>query len=156
MKKALILILLFPLISYSQLYISEDFEDYNYGDSISVVSPNFSLWSGNEIEDVLVDNVQSNSGSNSLYLESLDDLPIPGGPQDIVLEFGELLDDGELTISTSFFIPSGKGAYFNLQGDTTIGNIWTTDFTFNSDGTLNLTSIEEDDFEFNFPFCEII
>ena len=102
MKKALILILLLPMISYSQLYISEDFEDYNYGDSISVVSPNFSLWSGNEIEDVLVDNVQSNSGSNSLYFESLDDLPIPEGPQDIVLEFGELLEDGELTISQVF------------------------------------------------------
>jgi hypothetical protein len=47
-----------------------------------------------------------------------------GGPQDVVLNFGQLYNSGIFTLSADFFVNSGKGAYYNIQGATTIGNLW--------------------------------
>jgi hypothetical protein len=40
------------------------------------------------------------------------------------LTFGQLYNSGVFTLSSDFYVNAGKGAYFNIQGATTIGNLW--------------------------------
>ena len=113
--------------NYTGLYC-EDFESYQDGDLISVVSNEISTWSGNSIEDVPV---TSNYGNNSLFFESTYSF---GGPQDIIIPFGEVFDEGDFEFSSRFFI--NGGAYFNFQAETTVGNTWAVNCYMNNDGTI--------------------
>lgn len=116
---------------------SEDFDSFNYGDYIGVVSPLWTTWSGavGGAEDAKVDTVEANSGSNSLAFESTS---TSGGPQDVVLPFGGQFNTGQFTYSHSMFVESGTGAYFNFQADSTIGVTWALDFHFVQDGNYYL------------------
>ncbi|MCF8201734.1 MAG: Omp28-related outer membrane protein, partial [Crocinitomicaceae bacterium] len=66
-------------------------------------------------------NNQAASAPHSVYFSST---AASGGPQDVVLTFGQLYNSGIFTLSSDFYVNSGKGAYYNIQGATTIGNLW--------------------------------
>lgn len=106
----------------AQLF-TDDFESYTNGQYIGPASTNWTTWSGTEggTEDVQATNAQASSGANSIYLSSTDQA---GGPQDIVLEFGQQYVDGIFTFESDFYINAGKNAYFNFQGTQTVGTTW--------------------------------
>ena len=123
--------------NYSGLYC-EDFDSYQEGDLISEVSTEISTWSGNPLEDVNVSGANSYSGNNSLFFEAAADAN-PGGPQDIIIPFGQVYENGLFSFSTRFLIPSsGTGAYFNFQSDNEVGSTYAFDCYFESNGIVNI------------------
>ncbi|MBL7884102.1 MAG: T9SS type A sorting domain-containing protein [Bacteroidia bacterium] len=125
-KNATLLIscLFFALNSNAQTF-SDDFESYNTTTYLGIQSGPWRTWSsttGGGAEDVYVittDN-HTSGGSKSIYFSSTS---TNGGPQDVVLPFNATpLTTGQLTYSMWLKIPSGKSAYFNFQGNATMGN----------------------------------
>lgn len=113
----------------AQNTFSDDFESYTVGDYIGVASPQFTTWSNapGGTEDVRVVNTDAHSGTNSLYLSST---ATNGGPQDLLLPFGSVINTGHFTLQAAFKIQSGKKGYFNLQKTVTPGTVWTMDVNF--------------------------
>lgn len=124
MKKIIFLLssVLFSFGSISQIF-TDDFESYTVGQYIGSASTYWTTWSGTEggVEDAQATNAQASSGANSIYLSSSS---ATGGPQDIVLEFGQQFVDGIFTFESDFYINTGKNAYFNFQATETIGTTW--------------------------------
>lgn len=114
---------------------SDDFESYSAGQYIGVVNSTWTTWSGSVggTEDVQVVTNNANSGSNSIYFSSTSST---GGPQDVILPFGGELNTGVFNIKASFNVQSGKGAYFNFQGESTIGNVWAIDCQMDETGKM--------------------
>ena len=122
---------------------SDDFESYTAGSKLGPQSTNWTTWSLNDApaEDVNVvttDN-HTSGGSKSIYLSSTS---ANGGPQDVVLPFGGVHTTGIFTFSSWFKVPSGKSAYFNFQGGSTInasgtGNIYSLDCFMNADASVD-------------------
>ncbi|WP_417612901.1 T9SS type A sorting domain-containing protein [Owenweeksia hongkongensis] len=135
MKKLLLSTALLMVAAGAQAQLSENFDSYNVGDYIGVVSPAWTTWSSTTggAEDAQINNIQSNSGNNSIYFNST---AANGGPQDVVLPFGGAHNVGDFSYSQSMYIPTGKGAYFNFQADATIGNTWALDFYFVDDNSF--------------------
>ena len=108
--------------AFAQLF-SDNFDSYAAGSYLGPQSTTWSTWSGAEggAEDVTITNNNANSAPNSIYLASS---AASGGPQDVVLKFGQTYNSGIFTLQSDFFINSGKNAYFNIQGSATIGQIW--------------------------------
>lgn len=108
--------------SFAQLF-SDNFDSYAVGSYLGPQSTTWSTWSGVEggAEDVTITNNNANSAPNSIYLASS---AASGGPQDVVLKFGQTYNSGIFTLQSDFFINSGKNAYFNIQGSATIGQLW--------------------------------
>lgn len=106
----------------AQLF-TDDFESYTNGQYIGPASTSWTTWSGTEggTEDVQATNAQASSGANSIYLSSTAQA---GGPQDIVLDFGQQFTDGIFTFESDFYINPNKNAYFNFQGTQTVGTTW--------------------------------
>ena len=107
--------------TFAQL-ISDNFESYNTG-ALGPQSSNWTTWSGTEggAEDGIVSTNQAQSGANSLYLNSSS---ANGGPQDVLLNLGQLYNSGVLTFECALFIPNGKQAYFNFQSALNPGVTW--------------------------------
>ena len=124
MKKIIFFLssVLFTAGANAQLF-TDDFESYTNGQYIGPASPDWTTWSGTEggAEDVQATNAQASSGSNSIYLSSTAQA---GGPQDIVLEFGQQFTDGIFTYESDFYINPNKNAYFNFQATQTVGTTW--------------------------------
>jgi len=124
MKKLIFLLssVLFTAGVNAQLF-TDDFESYTNGQYLGLASTSWTTWSGTEggAEDVQVTNAQASSGVNSIYLSSTAQA---GGPQDIVLEFGQQFTDGVFTYESDFYINPNKNAYFNFQGTQTVGTAW--------------------------------
>lgn len=124
MNKTTILLssLLIASSASAQLF-SDDFESYNVGDYIGPNSNNWTTWSGTEggAEDAQVTDAQASSGSNSIYFSSTG---ANGGPQDVILDFGQQFTDGIFVFESDFFIDAGKNGYFNFQGTPTPGTTW--------------------------------
>jgi hypothetical protein len=118
---------------------SDDFESYNPGDYLGVVSPDWTTWSGTTggAEDVQVGTANAASGTNSLYFSST---APNGGPQDVVLPFNQVYNSGNFTFEGNFYVESGKGAYFNLQGTLIVAQVWALDCYMLQDGTLKLSN----------------
>lgn len=137
-RKLLALALSAGMLSTHAQY-SENFDSYTVGAYIGVQSSAWTTWSSTVggSEDAQINNVQSNSPSNSIYFNST---AANGGPQDVVLPFGGMHNLGQFTYSHSMYIPSGKGAYFNFQADATIGNTWAMDFYFIDDNNYYVTA----------------
>lgn len=137
MKKLslLLVMLLFSVTSFTQYF--QNFDNLSYGDYIGLSDTNWTTWSNNpgSVEDARVDTVQSFSPNNSIYFMSTS---ANGGPQDAVLEFGNEYNTGLFEFEIALFITPGKGAYMNLQAETTIGNTWALDFNFIQDSTMYL------------------
>jgi hypothetical protein len=106
----------------AQLF-TDDFESYTNGQYIGSASTSWTTWSGAEggAEDVQASNAQASSGVNSIYFSSTAQA---GGPQDVVLEFGQQYADGIFTYESDFYINNGKNAYFNFQATQTVGTTW--------------------------------
>lgn len=120
-------------ISFGQLF-SENFDSYALGSYLGPQSSSWSTWSGTEggAEDVVINNVQSSSPSNSIYLSST---ATAGGPQDVILKFGQVYNSGIFTFESDFYVNSAKTAYFNFQATQTIGQTWALNVNLN-DGNM--------------------
>jgi hypothetical protein len=112
---------LFSSALFAQASFSDDFESYTVGAYLGP-QPQWTTWSGasSTTEDTQVNNTMNNtpSGSKSAYYSSA--LPA-GGPQDCVLPFGGQYNTGTFTYQMDMFVEANKGAYFNFQGNTTLG-----------------------------------
>ena len=122
-KNALLLMGLLSAQLVSAQLFSDNFDSYALGSFIGPQSNNWTTWSGAQggAEDVATTNHQAASAPHSVYFSST---AASGGPQDVVLTFGQLYNSGIFTLSSDFYVNSGKGAYYNIQGATTIGNLW--------------------------------
>jgi hypothetical protein len=109
-------------IATAQLF-SDNFDNYAAGSYLGPQSTAWSTWSGAEGNalDVTISNNNAASAPNSIYFASTS---ANGGPQDVVLNFGQLYNNGIFTLSSDFYVNSGKGAYYNVQGSQTIGSVW--------------------------------
>ena len=109
-------------IATAQLF-SDNFDNYAAGSYLGPQSTAWSTWSGAEGNtlDVTISNNNAASAPNSIYFASTS---ANGGPQDVVLNFGQLYNNGIFTLSSDFYVNSGKGAYYNIQGSQTIGSVW--------------------------------
>ena len=99
----------------------DDFESYNAGDSIALMSNVWEAWSGPDgggADDAVVSNAQASSGSNSLYLNN-------AAGDDIILPFGDAYSSGKFYYSMNMYIVTD--AYFNFQADVTVGAAWAFD-----------------------------
>lgn len=133
MKKITLLVSAAFLALGTQAQImSENFDALNVGDYMGVVSPTYwTTWSGatGGAEDVQVTNAQANSGSNSLHFSSSS---ANGGPQDVVVDFGQMYTNGIFSFESAMYVAAGANAYFNFQATPTIGQVWA--LNFNADG----------------------
>ena len=128
MKYTLIPLSLFWALtsSFAQSY-SEDFESFKSGDYLAKESEAWTTW-GNKpgsSEDARIVKSKSFSGNHSVYLNSTS---TDGGPQDLILPFGNKYDIGYFEYSMMLFLQSGKGAYFNFQGEKKVGEVWCLQF----------------------------
>lgn len=137
MKKSILLLagILSAQLASAQLF-SDNFDNYAAGSYLGPQSTSWSTWSGTEgnASDVTISNNNAASAPNSLYFAST---AAAGGPQDVVLNFGQLYNSGIFTLSADFYVNAGKGAYYNLQGSQTIGSIWALN-VFLDAGALNI------------------
>lgn len=133
------------LTGFSQLF-SDNFDSYAVGSYLGPQSLTWSTWSGTEgnAEDATINNMQSSSPSNSIYFAST---AANGGPQDVVLKFGQLYNSGIFTLQKKLYVITGKKGYYNIQGALTIGNLWALNvnlasgnLTIDDGATANLVS----------------
>lgn len=117
-------------------FFSENFESYTVNSYLGPQSPNWTPWSGTDggSDDVLVSNTNASSGTKSIYFNS----PGGGGPNDMVLTFGSVHSTGRFKFTSKFFVPTGKAAYFNFQGGSFPGSLWTIEFYMYSGATFNI------------------
>ena len=114
---------------------SENFDNYNNGDSIIDVNNDFITWSGTSTDTAFVSNDQSNSGSNSLKIET---------GQDVVY-LKNNYTTGKYEINFKMFIPSGYAGFFNIQKTENPGKDWALQVYFNSDGTVTGNAGDDQD-----------
>ncbi len=144
MKKSLLLLLLvIPFLAQAQLEM-DDFESYTVGsfdeqwDATQWVGW-FGGASGCEISDE-----QANSGSHSLKLS---DAP----SADDIVALLPVLNSGVYELSMMQYIPSGNGAYLNLQHNyTNTAGDWAAEIYF-TDETTGVAQINTDGEGFGFP-----
>lgn len=128
------------IISYSvsAQSMNENFDAYTAGSYMGVNSPGaWSTWSGavGGAEDCQVSTTESSSGANSIYFVGS---TAGGGPQDVIVPFGGAYNTGQFLFETKFYVVAGKGAYFNFQGNTTVGQVWSLNCQMVQDGNLFL------------------
>lgn len=118
---------------------SDDFEGFTAGDYLAANSATWRTWTNTANIDVDVQIVtdQVHSGSNSIYFVTSSD---GGGPDDIVLPFGGIYNTGTMAFETWIRVESGKGAYFNIQGDEPEGTFWAMDCQIDENGGLVISS----------------
>lgn len=132
MKKVLLSILAVNLMAtqLSAQLFQDNFEGYAAG-YLGPQSTSWSTWSGTEggSEDVQISTAQASSGTNSIYLSST---ATNGGPQDVILKFGNVYTSGIFTYEQKMYINNGKKAHFNFQKTNTPGQVWTFNASFAS------------------------
>ncbi|MFZ2897224.1 MAG: Omp28-related outer membrane protein [Saprospiraceae bacterium] len=138
-----ILLIPFTLVLFlgtvnAQVTFFEDFESYSDGQFIAQASSNWTTWSNapGGPEDAPVSTEQAFSGANSLKLYSTS---TGGGPDDVVLPFGDKYDVGTFTYSMYMYVVANTGAYFNFQAEEAIGTTWAFQATFTPDGVVKFT-----------------
>ncbi|MCB9223985.1 MAG: T9SS type A sorting domain-containing protein [Crocinitomicaceae bacterium] len=117
--------------------MNENFDGYTAGTYMGNNSALWSTWSGTTggAEDVQVTTANANSGSNSIYFSSTTQA---GGPQDVIVDFQGVYNYGHFNWSSMFFVESGKGAYFNFQGQSTPGQSWTLNCQMDHNGNIQI------------------
>lgn len=118
---------------------SDNFDSYTAGQKMALQSAGtWTTWSNapGGTEDVNVSNADAASAPNSIYLSSSTST---GGPTDLVKHFG-MMNTGQFVLDWNMKVESSKGAYFNLQKTSTLGNTYTMDVYFNSNGTIDMFS----------------
>ena len=131
MKKVYLLVAGLAAFNLNAQLFSDNFDAYSAGQYLGPQSLTWSTWSGTEggTEDVQITSANSSSAPNSIYLSST---AANGGPQDVVLKFGQLFNSGVFTLQKKVFINSGKTGYYNIQGALTIGNLWALNVNFDA------------------------
>ncbi len=131
-----ILLFLFLALVFTQIEaqtFTDDFESYNDGDLIGASSSDWTTWGGSTTDDAPITTEQAHSGTKSLKIQGVGS----GGPADIILPFGgSLLTSGSFELEMYVFVKEGADAYFNIQGDTKLGETWSENFFFNTDGSF--------------------
>jgi len=148
MKRILLAViaLLTLSVGHAQIF-SDDFESYALGSYIGPQSNTWRTWSATgegTSEDVQTTNTQASNGTQSIYFQSTS---ANGGPQDVVLDFGQLYSSGVFTFGSDFYVNTGKTGYFNFQGNNTIGGLYALDvymdngaISFQSGGEIQLSA----------------
>lgn len=133
MKQLFLPILLLAACSLNAQLFTDDFEAYEAGDSISLVSEidPWVLWSNLDTEEAYVSDEVAQSGTKSLKLEGTS---TAGGPQDVVLVAGL---EGQYEVTFSMFVPEGNSGYYNVQENQIQGTTWAFETTLGSDGTIS-------------------
>jgi len=135
MKKLILVFGIFASsISFGQTF-SDNFDSYTAGSYLCPQSAGaWTTWSNapGGTEDVLVSNAEAFSGANSLFFAST---VSGGGPTDLVHNFG-VLNTGQISMEFNIKVQIGKAAYFNLQRNATIGDVWSMDCNFADNGDL--------------------
>jgi len=137
-------------VMHGQVSYFEDFESYEEGDMIAASSDNWATWSNIATQDVAVSNAQASSGTKSLYFSSVDP---NGGPQDLLLLFGDRFQEGTFTVSFDIFVTEGGGAYYNFQGEQMAGASFAHNVWFYPDGVAvfaNSSGAIEAQVDYNF------
>lgn len=118
---------------------SDDFEGFTNGDNLAANSATWRTWTNNAdvSVDVQIVTDQAHSTSNSIYFTTSAD---GGGPDDIILPFGGVYNTGTFAFETWMRVESGKGAYFNIQGDDPEGTFWAMDCQIDETGELVISS----------------
>lgn len=131
MKKMYLLVAGLAAFNLNAQLFSDNFDAYSAGQYLGPQSLTWSTWSGTEggNEDVQITSANSSSAPNSIYLSST---AANGGPQDVVLKFGQLYNSGIFTLQKKVYINSGKTGYYNIQGALTIGNLWALNVNFDA------------------------
>lgn len=132
---------------------ADDFESYKSGSFLAESSEQWTTWSDKpgSSEDAKVVTTQAFSGSQSLYLNSNS---TDGGPQDLVLPFGDKHDIGNFEYSMMVYLQNGKGAYFNFQGEREVGEIWALNFESSGEGEFRMYNGRGNVAEGNLPMAE--
>jgi PKD repeat protein len=119
----------------AQSYFHDDFEGYTVNDYLGNSKTSWTTWSnspGSSEDGWIVDN-DYNSSSQSMYIESSGG----NGPVDVVLPFGGVHNTGRFKFTSHWKIPAKSGgAYFNFQGDASVGSTWALDVYMYDDGTI--------------------
>lgn len=138
-------------VSVNAQSFSDDFESYTPGAYLGVSSTDWTTWTvGQEggAEDVTITSANASSGTNSIYFSSGS---AAGGPQDVVLPFDQIYNSGNFSFEANFYVEPNKGAYFNLQGTLTPGQIWALDCYMLQDGTMKLSNSGTPYINANYP-----
>ncbi|MBK8954832.1 MAG: Omp28-related outer membrane protein [Saprospiraceae bacterium] len=116
----------------------DDFESYTAGAFLAASSNQWTTWSGVKggADDVRVSNERAYSGVNSLKFLSTS---ASGGPADVILPFGGRRTSGTFTLEMWMYVVANKGAYFNFQGNATVGQVWSLDAFFDPNGDVRFT-----------------
>ncbi len=122
----------------AQITFEDDFEGYEEGDYVGSQSSDWTTWSGTTggAEDASVTTAQSSSGNNSIYFVSS---AANGGPQDVVLPFGDKYTSGLFKFAMNVYVDENAGAYWNFQGETAIGQVWSHNCYFINTGELQFS-----------------
>lgn len=118
--------------------MNENFDAYTAGSYMGINSPSaWSTWTNSPgtAEDVQVSNAQAFSGSNSIYFSGSSS---GGGPQDVIVDFGGEYNTGQFVFEIMMYVVSNKGAYFNFQGNSTVGEVWSLNCQMVQTGELYL------------------
>jgi hypothetical protein len=154
MKKSILFLM--SVVASSTIFaqsFTDDFESYAVGSYLGSSSADWTTWSGTEggAEDVTINADNASSGSQSIYFSSTS---ANGGPQDVVLPFDQVYNSGNFSFEANFFVESGKGAYFNLQGTLVVAEIWAMDCYMLQDGTLKLSNQGTPYINANYPMAQ--
>ncbi len=136
---SLCFILLFTINSFSQINFSDNFDSYTPGVYLGVANTKWSTW-GNKPgsdEDVIISSERSLSPNNAIKIETSNPA---GGPMDVILPFGAKYTTGVFKYKMSMFVPEGKTAYFNFQGNVVVGQVWAVNAIFSQTGDLQITN----------------
>jgi hypothetical protein len=138
MKKLITIISALSMVTAvsAQFTFTDNFDSYTIA-YLGPQSTTWTTWLGNEgtTEDVMVTTTNPHSAPNCVYYSSV---AAGGGPTDCVLPFGSQFTTGDFTLDMWMYVNTATGAYFNFQQNTTVGQIWNSDWTFNGDGTLDV------------------
>ena len=131
MKKIYLLVAGLAAFNLNAQLFSDNFDAYTAGQYLGPQSLTWSTWSGTEggNEDVQITSTNSSSAPNAIYFSST---AANGGPQDVVLKFGQLYNSGVFTLQNKFYVNAGRKGYYNIQGALTIGNLWALNVNMNA------------------------
>lgn len=122
------------VLNAQSVIFTENFEAYTAGAFLAESAGDpWTTWSDapGGSEDVMISTDQAYSGTNSVEFEGA----AAGGPGDIVLKLGDRTT-GMYALNWWMYVPTGNGAYFNIQHDETPGIEWGLDVMFLADGTI--------------------
>lgn len=136
MKRFLLFNLMLVALSFTTkaqtVLYSNDFDSYTAGGFLgSQAGLPFTTWSNTPggAEDAVISNAFAYNGANSVFIQNNVD--------DIILRLGNKTS-GKFNISFRYYIPTGFGAYFNLQHFEAPGNQWANEVYFGNNGNGNI------------------